>query len=151
MPQDFDMLWWKKYQATGVKLIALVTAVTCGDVWGDVVTCDLAPAICRSAVQCVAASCESRGYELFVIFIPVRLGLFLIACDMEIITREEGCVLKTKNGTPSRSAGQEFLPVYDCLTAKLITGPLDPVRSHMNPVLSLHPGPSELFIYSIYI
>jgi len=57
-----------------VKLIALDTAVTCGDVWGDVVTCDLALVICRSAVQCVAACCESRGYELFVSFIPVRLG-----------------------------------------------------------------------------
>jgi len=55
---------------------------------------------------------------------------------MEIIAREEVCVSKIKNGPPSRSAGQEFLPVYDRLTAKLFAGPLDPVLSHMNPVLS---------------
>jgi hypothetical protein len=47
-------------------------------------------------VQCVAACCESRGYELFVIFIPVRLGLFVSVCDVEIIIiiREEVYVSK---------------------------------------------------------
>jgi len=38
-----------------MKLIAIDAAVTRGDVWGDVVTSDLAPVICRSVVQCVAA------------------------------------------------------------------------------------------------
>jgi len=55
---------------------------------------------------------------------------------MESVTRGEVNVLKIKNGTPSRSAGLEFLPLYYCLTAELVTGPLDHVRSHMYPILS---------------
>jgi hypothetical protein len=124
-----------------VKLIALEAAVTCGDVWGDVATCDLAPVICTSVVQCVAACCESRGYEIFVILTPLWLGLFPSVRGTEIITRKEVYVSKIKNGAPIRSVDQELLPVYDCLTANLITGPLDPFRSHMNPVLSRHLGP----------
>jgi hypothetical protein len=124
-----------------VKLIALDAEVTCDDVWGDAVTCDLAPVICRSAVECTAASCESRDHELFVILTPVRLGLFLSACDMEIIASGEVCVSKIKNGTPPPpplvdQLVKNFIPVYDFMTAKLVTGPLDPVRSHINPVLS---------------
>ena len=73
---------------------------------------------------------------MLVILIPVRLELFLSVCDVEIITREDVYISKIKNGAPSRSGGREFLPVDDCLTTKHITGPLDPVRSHMDPVLS---------------
>ena len=50
-----------------MKLIALDAAVTCDDVWGDVVTYDLAPAICRSAVECVVlvVNQETRNCLLF--------------------------------------------------------------------------------------
>jgi hypothetical protein len=61
-------------------------------------------------VQCVAACCESRGYELLVIFIPVRLGLFLSASGMETITRGEFYILKIKNGRLVDQLVKNFFP-----------------------------------------